>query len=275
MQPAPLVDDIGGALGRRISLTVPIVITVLVVITTLIAAGCASGGGGRLSAGHGAGTVPPPATTSRPPRTTAVTAGPQTATSPPTSAAAKTASPELPPPADGRLPQTTTRPSTDTAVFRAEMGALWSAITLGRPSLADRAFFPEAAYLQVKALDDYAADYTYRLVAHFRLDVEAAHRFLGTANSRVTLLGVLVPPGQTAWIPPGACYNRIGYWHLPGARLVYRDHHQERSIGIASMISWRGTWYVVHLGAVLPPQDQGTVDDPAVGVGPFDPTGGC
>jgi hypothetical protein len=33
------------------------------------------------------------------------------------------------------------------------------------------------------------------------------------------------------------------------------------------MISWRGVWYVVHLGAILRASDAGAVDAPAIGPG--------
>ncbi|MFZ0189616.1 MAG: hypothetical protein WAL72_22035 [Streptosporangiaceae bacterium] len=39
------------------------------------------------------------------------------------------------------------------------------------------------------------------------------------------------------WLDPGVCANSLGYWHVPGARVVYREHGQERSFGIASLIS--------------------------------------
>ena len=59
----------------------------------------------------------------------------------------------------------------------------------------------------------------------------------------------------------------MGYWHVGGARLVYRHRGQLRSIGIASLISWRGRWYVVHFGAVLRAGAGGVVDAPATGPG--------
>jgi hypothetical protein len=71
------------------------------------------------------------------------------------------------------------------------------------------------------------------------------------------------------------CYNSVGYWHLPGARIVYRQRGQLRSIGIASLISWRGRWYVVHFGAVLRSGAGGAVDQPAAGPGVPGPAGGC
>jgi hypothetical protein len=50
---------------------------------------------------------------------------------------------------------------------------------------------------------------------------------------------------------------------------------QLQSIGIASLISWRGQWYVVHLGAVVRGTTTGIVDDPAPGTGTTGPPGGC
>ena len=77
------------------------------------------------------------------------------------------------------------------------------------------------------------------------------------------LVRVIVPESEAAWVYPGVCYNSIGYWHVGGARVVYTEHGQERSFGIASLISWRGVWYVVHFGEVLRPVVTGVVDQPA------------
>jgi hypothetical protein len=57
--------------------------------------------------------------------------------------------------------------------------------------------------------------------------------------------------------------------------VVYRQAGQVRSFGIASMISWRGVWYVVHLGAILRPTASGTVDEPASGEGTSAYSGTC
>ena len=89
------------------------------------------------------------------------------------------------------------------------------------------------------------------------------------------LVRVIVPSSEAAWVYPGACYNTIGYWHVGGARVIYTEHGQERSFGIASLISWRGVWYVVHFGEVLRPVVTGVVDQPAVGPGFPGPPGGC
>jgi hypothetical protein len=153
------------------------------------------------------------------------------------------------------------------------MTALWNAIVAGDPALASDVFFPESAYVQLKALSNDSSDYQNRLLGHFRLDVLAAHELV--AGGGPAQFSRVVVPANAAWIGPAQCYNRLGYWHVPGARLVYSQGGATRSLGIASMISWRGYWYVVHLGSVTPPAGQGVVDAPASGVGPFVPTGGC
>ena len=179
------------------------------------------------------------------------------------------------PPPPGRLHQTRTLPSAHTRVFRAEMTDLWAAVVTGHARLAAQAFFPVAAYTQIKAIFDAAADWHNRLFGDFRLDVAAAHQYLGPGARHATLVRVIVPSAEAAWITPGVCANSGGYWHVGGARLVYREHGQVRSIGIASLISWRGRWYVVHFGAVLRASASGVVDAPATGPGVPGPPGGC
>jgi hypothetical protein len=235
-----------------------------------------------------AGPSGPAATPARPQRATAPAtspAPPVTSSAPPASGSAPPGSPAPRPRAaltvipvpgpPGRLHQTRARPSARSRAFRAEMTDLWAAIVAGRPGLARPGFFPVTAYQQVKAIFDPAADWRTRLFGDFRLDVAAAHRYLGRGARRARLVRVIVPAAQAAWIVPGVCENAVGYWHVGGARLVYRQHGQERSLGIASLISWRGRWYVVHFGAVLRAGPGGVVDSPAAGPGVPGPAGGC
>ena len=175
----------------------------------------------------------------------------------------------------GQLPQTRAFPSAHSRAFHAEMISLWAAVVTGQARLARPAFFPLSAYTQVKAIADPAADWHSRLYGEFRLDVAAAHHYLGRAARHAALLRVIVPAAQASWIDPGVCANGVGYWHAAGARLVYRQRGQVRSIGIASLISWRGRWYVVHFGAVLRTGSAGIVGTPAAGPGVPGPPGGC
>ena len=230
---------------------------------------------GVLLAGCGGSPGPPP---SAAPSSAAGTGSPSAKSAPPTASVTPRATASAPPsarpvaPGAGALPQTRAFPSTRTAAFDNAMADLWLAVTTGNPRFARPGFFPLAAYKQVKAIPYPVADWQDRLWSDFVLDVRAAHRLVG---SGAQLDRVLVPRKYAAWVYPGACHNKIGYWHVPGARVVYRVQGQERSFGIASLISWRGVWYVVHLGAVQRTVMTGVVYQPAVGPGVPGPPGGC
>jgi hypothetical protein len=129
------------------------------------------------------------------------------------------------------------------------------------------AFFPEAAYLQLKTIYNAASDYTGRLVGDYLLDIETAHSLLGAHAQDAQLIEVRVSGDYAHWVDPGVCDNQVGYYEVPNARVVYSEDGQVRSFGIASMISWRGVWYVVHLGAVVRDVVAGVVDDPSAGPG--------
>jgi hypothetical protein len=167
----------------------------------------------------------------------------------------------------GSLPQTEAFPSTTDPGFNARMGALWDAVVTGSVQPALPAFFPEAAYVALKAEPYAAGDYTGRLVAECGQDVLAAHALLGGGTGAATLVGVNVDSAYGHWVPPGTCYNDVGYFEVPNARMVYSVDGQVHSFGIASMISWRGAWYVVHLGSVLRSGSGGEVDSPQSGPG--------
>ena len=217
---------------------------------------------------------PPP--TAKP--SAAGTGSPSAKSAPPTASvtprATASASPSARPvaPGAGTLPQTRAFPSTRASAFDNAMADLWLAVTTGNPRFARPGFFPLAAYKQVKAIPYPVSDWQDRLWHDFVLDVRAAHRLVG---SGAHLDRIVVPGRYAVWVYPGVCANKIGYWHVPGARVVYRVHGQERSFGIASLISWRGVWYVVHLGAVQRTVVTGIVYQPATGPGVPGPPGGC
>jgi hypothetical protein len=56
---------------------------------------------------------------------------------------------------------------------------------------------------------------------------------------------------------------------------VYERGGVTRSFGITSLISWRGDWYLVHLGAYSRTAPVGIVDDAQTGPGEPGPPGGC
>ena len=212
---------------------------------------------------------PPPTSSSVPAPTTSTTApATTTTTTVPASTTTTTAGP-------GSLPQTGDFPSTDTPQFTAEMEALWNGIVSNSLATAMPAFFPEAAYLQLKTIGGAQSDFEDRLVGDYGLDIGAAHAVLGTDAAQAQFVGVSVPASYGHWVSPGVCDNDVGYFEVPNARVLYQVGGQTRSFGIASMISWRGQWYVVHLGAVLPSGSQGEVDDPETGPGSSAPSSTC
>ncbi len=178
-------------------------------------------------------------------------------------------------PDPGRLPQTGQRPSTQTHGFAVRMRGLWAAIAGGPVGTARAAFFPETAYVQLKSVADPAGDFEYRLFDDYRLDIAAARTLLGAGAPGSRLLRTTAVAGYAHWVSPGVCDNRVGYYEEPNARLVYREDGEVSSIGIASLISWRGVWYVVHLGAILRGSGGGMVDAPSVGPGVSADAGSC
>ncbi len=172
----------------------------------------------------------------------------------------------------GSQPQTSAFPKTTDAAFAAEVHDIWLAVSTGDPGYAKPAFFPEKAYAQIKAIANPESDWENRLWYDFTLDVAAAHKLV---KPGATLVKIEVAAQYAQWVGVGACYNSAGYWHVPGSRLVYRQDGTTLSFGIASFISWRGDWYVVHLGALVRGGAYGIVDDPEQGPGVPGPPGGC
>lgn len=187
------------------------------------------------------------------------------------SAAARSRQPVSP----GSLPQTHAYPSGKDQRFKALMAALWDGIVRDSTAAALPAFFPRGAYVQLKQIPSAGSDWQERLVHDYSLDIHAAHSLLGHDAAPAQLIAVDVNSSYGHWIPPDVCYNSIGYYEMPNARVVYRQHGAVRSFGIASMISWRGVWYVVHLGAILRAAVTGEVDEPSAGRGVSAYSGTC
>jgi hypothetical protein len=257
---------------RRLDIEVgPVRLAVAVALLTALAGCAASTGPGRSAQPSKVTTSPVSATRKASP---GLGSSRPSARPVPSATPAKTGPSALPvaPASAAGEPQTTAFPKTTGAAFTAEVHDIWLAITTGNPDYAKSAFFPEKAYEQVKAIADPEYDWTSRLWYDFTLDVAAAHQLV---KPSATLVTFDVPTQYAQWIPPGACSNSAGYWHVPGSRVVYRQDGTTLSFGIASFISWRGDWYVIHLGALTRGGTYGIVDDPARGPGVPGPPGGC
>jgi hypothetical protein len=236
---------------RRVAVITPIVAVAIVALLI-------SGGSGRPAATRLNSVANAPSSIAPPRRSPRPTARVRTAASSP-----------------GSLPQTHAYPSGTSAQFKSLMASLWAGIVHDSLAPALVAFFPKDAYARLKAISSAGSDWTDRLVHDYGLDITAAHALLGRTAAHARLIVVNVPSSYGHWIQPGVCYNSIGYYEMPDARVVYREDGQIRSFGIASMISWRGVWYVVHLGAILRSTDSGAVDEPASGPGASAYSGTC
>jgi len=203
------------------------------------------------------------------PSTTTTTTVPSTTTTSSTTTTTTTTDP-------GALPQTMQLPVSTDPQFAAEIQALWQGVVQGSVTPAVPAFFPKSAYVQLKTgIGDPAGDWQNRLVADYALDIGSAHSLLGTDPAQATFVSVSVPEQYAHWIPPGVCANGIGYYEVANSRVVYQVGGVTKSFGIASLISWRGEWYVVHFGAILRSGGGGEVDDPETGTGYSAPSSTC
>ena len=146
----------------------------------------------------------------------------------------------------GTLPQTHDEPDATSPAFVARGEALFEAIQNDDPDRAMSAFFPRAAYEQVKAIANPASDWKYRLVANFKRDVHAIHMSLGRKSTAMKFVAFEAGPAPR-WVQPGEEGNKLGYFRVYGSKLRYSVDGNERTIDVTSLISWRGEWYVVHL----------------------------
>jgi hypothetical protein len=141
------------------------------------------------------------------------------------------------------------RPAVSSPALEARAQLLWQSIVADDPAQAMPFFFPLGAYTQVKAIQDPASDWQQRLVAAYEGDIHAAHATLGDSAASATFGGISVPD-TAQWVNPGEEYNKGSYWRVYGAKLAYTANGAPGSFTIASMISWRGEWYVVHLARI-------------------------
>ncbi len=222
------------------------VVSLLLIVVVLFVYGVdhlAGGGGSRAAATSGSTTTAATTTTTTVPPTTTSTTGP------------------------GALPQTGAFPTTTSPIFSAGVAALWSGVSTGVVTNALPAFFPAQAYVQLKSIANAQGDYSDRLVTEFEADVAAAHQLLGPDAAAAKFIAVNVDSAYAHWVPSGVCDNDVGYFELPNSRVIYSINGQVSSFGIASMISWRGEWYIVHLGAILRSGSGGEVASPTTGPG--------
>ncbi|HEX9506308.1 MAG TPA: hypothetical protein VGA62_09920 [Acidimicrobiia bacterium] len=185
-----------------------------------------------------------PSLATTPPSATAATSPPVSSTLETTTSAPVTT------PDPGGLPQTEDKPAANGTTFTTRVQGLWNAIIHDNPTLAMPFFFPKRAYLQVKAIADPELDYESRLIAHYEDDIHALHGQIGGDAAQAQLDGIDVPGSDAVWVQPGEESNKLSYWRVYGSVLRYTVNGAARTFPVTSLISWRGEWYVVHLGTI-------------------------
>ena len=81
------------------------------------------------------------------------------------------------------------------------------------------------------------------------LAVADANKKLGANAKNAVFTGATVP-ATAVWVKPGEEYNVGPYWRVFKAQMNFTVDGKNVQIPIESMISWRGQWYVVHLGTI-------------------------
>jgi hypothetical protein len=171
-------------------------------------------------------------------------------TSPTTSPAPTTAASAPSTTSVGSLPQTPDKPAGDDQLLANNAHALFDAVVRDDPTLALPFFFPLDAYIQVKDISDPTHDYDTRLIPNYNEDIHSLHAQLGNDAAGAQFVGITVPEGDAQWITPGVEYNKGSYWRVYGTTIQYTVNGVTKSFPVTSLISWRGEWYAVHLGAI-------------------------
>lgn len=121
---------------------------------------------------------------------------------------------------------------------------LFDAIVHDDPAMASSLFFPRAAFLLVKAMQDPGRYYD-KLEARYVKDIHTLHRTLPDLEKaafdhlELARRGGLVKPGEEG--------NRLPYWASRHSTLVYRVGAERRRIELRVFISWEDRWYLIHL----------------------------
>jgi hypothetical protein len=144
--------------------------------------------------------------------------------------------------------QTDEKPLASSPALERRARGLWDAIVADDPERAQSFFFPLAAYEQVKAVANPAADWRRRLLAAYARDIHALHTHLRKHAPSARWVRIEVPERRSQWVKPGREMNKLGYHRVYGSKIIYAvADGSEHAIDITSLISWRGEWFVVHL----------------------------
>jgi hypothetical protein len=123
---------------------------------------------------------------------------------------------------------------------------LLSALEKGGFAEVKDLFFPEPAFLQLKAIAK-PADYYSQLVKWYEQDfVREQARFKG----RGPLVFKAMKGGSCKWKAPQTEANRIPYWSCYRRKIELTAGGQSETLEVRALINWGRQWYITHLGAI-------------------------
>jgi hypothetical protein len=107
-------------------------------------------------------------------------------------------------------------------------------------------FFPEAAFLELKAIAK-PADYYSQLVKWYEQDFAREQaRFKG----RGPLVFKAMKGGSCKWKAPQTEANRIPYWSCYRRKIELTAAGQSETLELRALINWGRQWYITHLGPI-------------------------
>jgi len=107
-------------------------------------------------------------------------------------------------------------------------------------------FFPEPAFLQLKAIAK-PADYYSQLVKWYEQDFTREQaRFKG----RGPLVFKAIKGGSCKWKAPQTEANRIPYWSCYRRKIELTAGGQNEIIEVRALINWGRQWYITPLGPI-------------------------
>lgn len=107
-------------------------------------------------------------------------------------------------------------------------------------------FFPEGAFLQLKAIAK-PADYYSQLVKWYEQDfIREQARFKG----RGPLVFKAIKGGSCKWKAPQTEANRIPYWSCYRRKIELTAAGQSEVVEVRALINWGRQWYITHLGPI-------------------------
>ena len=113
---------------------------------------------------------------------------------------------------------------------------------------ADKAFLPMRYYVVLKAGGGNEADWNNRLLTHYHQQLAELRARFRTVLPGATYRGYAIKSTTAHTVAVGAEMNKAPYWQVYQTTMAFRDkNNQPHNFIINTMISFRGSWWIVHV----------------------------